>query len=294
MVNDGRPVHDHLGTIAETLARFHHDAHRSRDIDSHGTIGGVSVRWQQNLAELERYEDTVIPRESIREIARLAAQFRRGRAALFAQRVTDRRILDGHGDLLADDMFCLPDGPVLLDCLEFDDDLRYVDGIDDAAFLAMDLEFLGRKDLADYFLDEYSRRADDPAPRSLKDFYIAYRAVVRAKVDCIRVAQHRDAATDAHRHVALALEHLSASTVRLIVIGGGPGTGKTTLSRALAQETGAAVIRQTMSAESCSAPARSPDGWASSTPACTHRRTSHAYTTKCCGARDGYSPAVGR
>ena len=35
----------------------------------------------------------------------------------------------------------------MLDCLEFDDRLRYVDGIDDAAFLAMDLEFLGREDL---------------------------------------------------------------------------------------------------------------------------------------------------
>ena len=39
----------------------------------------------------------------------------------------------------------------MLDCLEFDDNLRYVDAIDDAAFLAMDLEFLGRKDLGHFF-----------------------------------------------------------------------------------------------------------------------------------------------
>ena len=124
MVKDGRPVHDHLGAIAETLVRFHDDAHRSRDIDSHGTIGGVSVRWQQNLLELERHEDTVMPGESLREIARLAAQFRWGRAVLFAERITDQRIVDGHADLLADDIFCLPEGPVMLDCLEFDDHLR--------------------------------------------------------------------------------------------------------------------------------------------------------------------------
>ena len=83
----------------------------------------------------------------------------------------------------------MPEGPVLLDCLDFDDQLRYVDCIDDAAFLAMDLEFLGRKDLADYFLDTYSHFAKDDAPTSLKHFYIAYRALVRAKVDCIRFAQ---------------------------------------------------------------------------------------------------------
>ena len=162
---------------------------------------------------------------------------------LFTERITDRRIVDGHADLLADDIFCLPDGPALLDCLEFDDHLRYIDGIDDAAFLAMDLEFLGRKDLGDHFLDEYSRRADDSAPRSLKDFYIAYRAVVRAKVDCVRVAQgHQDAAADARRHIEISLEHLRAGTVRLIVVGGGPGTGKTTLSRALAEQLGAQVL----------------------------------------------------
>ena len=74
----------------------------------------------------------------------------------------------------------------MLDCLEFDDELRYLDRIDDAAFLAMDLEFLGRKDLGDYFLGRYVAHAADSAPSSLRDFYSAYRAVVRAKVDCVR------------------------------------------------------------------------------------------------------------
>ncbi len=66
---------------------------------------------------------------------------------------------------------------------------------------------------------------------------------MRAKVDCIRVAQgHQDAAADARRHLYLALLHLRAGAVRLIRIGGGPGSGKTTLARAVAQEIGAQVI----------------------------------------------------
>lgn len=243
LAKNNEPVHHHLCVIAEKLARFHKDATRGRAIDAEGKARAVSARWQQNLLELERNSGGIIPRDSIGEAARLATRFISGRGPLFAQRIAERRIVDGHADLLADDIFCMPDGPALLDCLEFDSHLRYVDGIDDAAFLAMDLEFLGRKELGDHFLDEYRRRADDPAPRSLADFYIAYRAVVRAKVDCIRVTQgHRDAAADACRHIDIALEHLRASTVRLIVIGGGPGTGKTTLSQALAQEIGAQVI----------------------------------------------------
>ena len=189
------------------------------------------------------HADSVIPGATVREVERLATQFISGRATLFAERIGDRRMVDGHADLIADDIFCLPAGPALLDCLEFDDRLRYVDGIDDAAFLAMDLEFLGRKDLGDYFLDEYSRLAGDTAPRSLKDFYIAYRAVVRAKVDCVRVAQgHPDAAAHAQLHIDIALEHLRAGTVRLIVIGDWRGTGKTTLANALADQIGAQVI----------------------------------------------------
>jgi aminoglycoside phosphotransferase family enzyme len=91
-----------------------------------------------------------------------------GRAWLFTQRITESRIVDGHADFVADDIFCLPDGPVLLDCLEFDDHLRYIDRIADAVFLAMDLEFLGRNDPGGYFLDEYSRLAGDSAPPALK------------------------------------------------------------------------------------------------------------------------------
>ena len=131
----------------------------------------------------------------------------------------------------------------ILDCLEFDEGLRYVDVIDDVAFLAMDLEFLAGKELAEVFLESYGRLSGDEAPPSLKHFYIAYRAVVRAKVDCIRVGQgHPDAAQDAVRHIDIAIDHLRAGTVRLVLVGGGPGTGKTTLAHQLADRVGAQVV----------------------------------------------------
>ena len=124
--------------------------------------------------------------------------------------------------------------------LDVDDDL---DRMDDVAFLAMDLEFLGRKDLADYFLDRYAVHSADTAPSSLRDFYIAYRAVVRAKVDCVRLSQGRsEAAEDAARHLAIATQHLESGSVRLALIGGNPGTGKSTVAHALAKQVAAQVI----------------------------------------------------
>ena len=119
-------------------------------------------------------------------VERLAGRFLAGRAPLIAQRCADDRIVDGHGDLVADDVFCLDDGPRVLDCLEFDDRLRFADGLDDAAFLAMDLERLGRPELATAWLDAYAGFSGDPAPAALRHHYVARRAFAQAKAACLR------------------------------------------------------------------------------------------------------------
>lgn len=234
-------VDDQLDVIAEILARFHRDAARGAVIDDQARAVSVWARWDENLTELARM--SLVLTEQLSEVRRLASQYLSGRSELFTDRIADGRIVDGHADLLADDIFYTPGGPAILDCLEFDDTLRYVDGVDDAAFLAMDLEFLGSPRLSAFFVDRYRHHAHDTAPQSLVDFYVAYRAVVRAKVDCIRVTQgRREAVTDACRHIDVALDHLRAATVQLVIVGGGPGTGKTTVSRALAEKLGAVVI----------------------------------------------------
>jgi aminoglycoside phosphotransferase family enzyme/predicted kinase len=244
MVQSGRHVHDELNAIAEQLARFHNRAERGPQISAQGKVDAIEARWQENLAELHRYAQTgMVWVEAVEQVRSLATTYLAGRAVLFTQRIDDGRIIDGHGDLLADDIFCLADGPAILDCLEFDDRLRFLDGIDDAAFLAMDLESLGRKDLGDYFINRYAALSNDTAPMSLRDFYIAYRAVVRAKVECLRCDQGKqEARFDAVRHLDMAVDHLRHGAVRAALIGGAPGTGKTTLARALAAETGAQVI----------------------------------------------------
>ncbi|MGW0047040.1 AAA family ATPase [Nocardia cyriacigeorgica] len=229
-----------LNSLVDTLVRFHRAARRGPEIDRAGRTESVRERWLAVLDTLRHQSSDLIDPRALAKVEAQTMRYLAGRTLLFDQRIAAARIVDGHGDLLAQDIFALPDGFRILDCLDFDDALRYLDCVDDIAFLAMDLEFLGHRDLAERLLTDYLRATADTAPRSLLDHYIAYRALVRAKVDVIRFAQGEEAARGrARRHVALAEDHSGRAVIRLVLIGGLPGTGKSTVAQALAEETGA-------------------------------------------------------
>ena len=238
------PVDDHLRHLAHLLAAFHARAGRSAAADLEAGVDATRRRWQDNTEALLRIDSLRGVGPGIEVIQGMADRYLDGRAKLFARRIDDGRAVDGHGDLLADDIFCLDDGPRVLDCIEFDDRLRLGDGLADIAFLAMDLEHLGHADLARRFLDAYREYRDDVWPASLAHHHIAYRAQVHAKVTAIRAGQLGDptALDDAHDLLELANAHLEAARVRLVVVGGLPGTGKSTIARAVGRAFEAPVL----------------------------------------------------
>ncbi|ETA66571.1 bifunctional aminoglycoside phosphotransferase/ATP-binding protein [Haloechinothrix halophila] len=243
LVAAGEQVADVIGQLARMMAACHASAERSAEITAHGSRDAILGRWRASFDELRELDDPAVDRSVIAEVETLTEAFLAGREPLFEARMSEDRIVDGHGDLLADDIFCLDDGPRVLDCLEFDDELRWLDGLDDIAFLAMDLERLGEPALAARLLARYAEFAADSAPASLRHHYIAYRAFVRVKVACLRHAQgNAAAADDAKRYAAIAVDHLRKGQVRLVVVGGLPGTGKTTVAGAVADELGAVLL----------------------------------------------------
>lgn len=244
LVASGQPVEGHLWRLAHLLAAFHARSARTPGADAEAGIAATRARWRQNTTGLLRLEALrpVVP--EIEDIQAMADRYLDGRQALFDRRIAEGRSVDGHGDLLADDIFCLDDGPRVLDCIEFDERLRLGDGLADAAFLAMDLEHLGHPDLARHFLAAYAEHADDVWPASLAHHHVAYRAQVRAKVTAIRAGQQADpeALEDARGLLAQARAHLDSARVRLVVIGGLPGTGKSTIARAVGEAFEATVL----------------------------------------------------
>ena len=243
LVRSGAAVDDVLRAVARRLATWHAQAPRGRDVDEEGSRDALASRWEASFAQIRAMAgDGSVP-DGVPEVERLVRRYLAGRERLFDSRIAQRRVVDGHGDLLAEDVFCLDDGPRVLDCLEFDDHLRYVDGLDDAAFLAMDLEQLGAPQAAALFLSCYSEYSGDPAPPSLWHHYVAYRAFVRAKVSLIQAGQGAAGADSAARRlVATALRHLRTAAVGLTLVGGLPGSGKSTLSGALADRLEATLL----------------------------------------------------
>ncbi|WP_167475208.1 AAA family ATPase [Nocardia arthritidis] len=240
---DPERVGSELTALVQVLALFHHSARRGTEIDAEGRPDALRTRWRILLHSLSEQPADIMDPALLARIDELAMRYIDGREPLLHNRIAEGNLLDGHGDLLAEDIFALSDGFRVLDCLDFDDRLRYVDRIDDIAFLAMDLEFLGHADPSERLFDDYQAITGDQAPASLWHHYIAYRALVRAKVDTIRFAQGELAARHrAHRHLRIALDHLEAAEVRLMLVGGLPGTGKSTVAHALSSATGAVTL----------------------------------------------------
>jgi predicted kinase len=140
-----------------------------------------------------------------------------------------------HGDLHLGNL-CLWNGrPVLFDALEFDEALATIDVAYDLAFLFMDLEHRLDRPAANRVLNRYvARTGDADLVRGLPVF-LSMRAMVRAHVEASSGHDRNVAA-----YLTAAMRYLKPSPPIVIAVGGLPGTGKSTLARALAPLLGAA------------------------------------------------------
>lgn len=238
------PLDQWLDRVAAVLASFHASATRSAAISLSASSRALERNWEQNFEETQQYVGTILNPTVEAEVRALVPSWLHRHEDLLVRRIREGRICDGHGDLRADDVFCLDEGVRILDCIEFCDELRYGDVCADVAFLAMDLECLGRPEAARQFVRAYERDAGDAFPATLLHHYIAQRAYVRSKVACLRAEQGVEGAGRSARELQLlALRHLRRARLALILVGGLPGTGKSTLAAGLARETGWVLLR---------------------------------------------------
>lgn len=142
--------------------------------------------------------------------------FLRAHAIRSEARIQNGFWVDGHGDLHSRNIFLPKDkAPVVFDCLEFNPHFRCTDVLNELAFLCMDLEFYGRKDLSVAFLKRYRARwecIEKPEDELLFSYFKAYRANVRLKVALLELRQHPQPALEnkARAYWALLKEYVAS------------------------------------------------------------------------------------
>jgi aminoglycoside phosphotransferase family enzyme/predicted kinase len=237
-----------LDRLARHVAEFHAAAAVAAPGGGFGDADAVHLPVRQNFAQLrERIDDADVLAQA--EVAERwsEAQFAHLRL-VFDRRLAEGRVRECHGDLHLGNLILLDGEPRLFDGIEFNQALRWIDVVADIAFLVMDLHLRGRADLASRFLNAWLERSGDYGGLRVLRYYIAYRAMVRAKVAAIRLGQlDGDARTaclaECRAYVVLAAAQAQPAQPFLAIACGVSGAGKTSQSQGLIEVRGVIRVR---------------------------------------------------
>ena len=239
----------HADQLAQRLADFHHDT-AVASVESgfgspavHGRvigrlIDGIDAWHAGNAVAATPERDWPALRVWLHE--QLLAL-----APLFEARRRASRVRECHGDLHLANLLLLGDEATAFDAIEFDPELRWIDVLNDIAFVAMDLMAHGERGLAFRFVDAYLETSGDYDGLPGLRFYLVSRALVRAQVAAIGETQGRPAPSGCGTadYLALAMRLSRDAAARLAITHGLPGSGKSFVAQGLLEAAGAIRVR---------------------------------------------------
>ena len=243
LIASGSLTRAHVAAVARLLADFH----RSAEVVSDWGPERALAVWRANIGELEEMSR---PQGWLLDVPTAFGEaFVSGHTLELRRRALLGLARDGHGDLRCEHVLAKPIVGVV-DRIEFDPQLRRTDVACDLAFLAMDLEAHGQRWAARELVGAYRHAGISPGGETLRSFYAAHWALVRAKVALIAAAEHgvQSGAAGAELRQAQRLWSLSerlcwrARAPLAVVICGPAASGKSTLAAELAQRSEMPVL----------------------------------------------------
>lgn len=236
-----------LADLGLRMARFHEDAAAAAFDANFPHTAQLHDAVLGNLATLLCHVDGVTMLPELGHLIDWTHDYLHDSLPQLRMRELHGAIRECHGDLHARNIARWEGQLLPFDCLDFDPKLRWIDVMNDVAFLVMDLTAHGRKDLASAFLNAYLERTGDYDGVRHLPFYSVYRALVRAMVDSLAVEgdaeKRREFRDRLRKRVKAAAEFATQPTPALFIMHGLSGSGKSWLSERLAPLLGAVRIR---------------------------------------------------
>lgn len=178
-IQDGRVKAGQLDRLVATLVQFYR-----RAIPVITQPARFLSDWQRSIS----YNRQVLldprlacPAGLVRRVDGVQRKFLSRRHELLAERVRERRIIDGHGDLRPEHIW-LGDPVRIIDCLEFNRRLRAVDPVDEIAFLSLECERLGAAWAGEHIKRRVFHGLHGGPFEELFLFYRCHRATLRARL----------------------------------------------------------------------------------------------------------------
>jgi hypothetical protein len=232
-----------LSRLGGHIARFHRAADRDDEIAAFASFEAVAKNALENFSQTRAHVGLTVKPEVHARLERLFEATLSDKRATIDARQAANVPCDTHGDLRLEHVHIDRDGEIrIVDCVEFNDAFRFADPVSDIAFLSMDLLIRGYHAESADILDDYFTVREDPRGRSLLPLYVAYRSAVRAKVHGLKAdeaevpeSERASAKQRSRMHWNFALRVLAPPRrrPRLLLVGGLPGTGKSTVAREL-------------------------------------------------------------
>jgi hypothetical protein len=186
LLDRGEVTPEIVAAVADRLAHFYRSAETNERIKGFARPDRIQQDTDENFEQTRRYLGTTIGKNQFREIQSATNCFLGERKKVFFERIKGNWIRDCHGDLRLEHIF-IDKAISIIDCIEFNERFRYTDVAADVGFLAMDLDYRGRRDLSCHLIECYVDQSGDRGIYGVLDFYKCYRAYVRGKVESFRL-----------------------------------------------------------------------------------------------------------
>jgi len=245
----GQLAIEQIDQLADLVAGFHETIDQTDENSPYGGSANINHWFVENFDHIRPLLIENSQKQQLQKIQQWGDSEWRKQAGLMQLRKQHGYVRECHGDLHLGNMTLINSKVTLFDCIEFNPLLRWVDVISEVAFLFIDLMHFGYDRFAYRFLNRYLHYTGDYQGLTLLRYYLVYRALVRAKVSLLRMAQQIDASAveQARREYAVFADLGERFTARrqnaLIITHGYSGSGKSTLASQLAEKIGAFQIR---------------------------------------------------